>query len=190
MTADATRTVDDTQLPAIGRWVLDPAHTFIGFEARHLVVTKVRGQFGDFEGYIDVAEDPGQSTAHVVMKAGSIGTGTPDRDQHLRSPDFLDVDNHKEVRFTSTALVLDGPTSGTVTGDLTIRDQTRPVTLTFDYLGTFTDPYGNAKAAFTAEGEIDRDEWGLTWNVPLETGGMLVSKKVKLIVEAQAAYQG
>ena len=183
-----TREVDGVTLPAAGTWIIDPAHSRIGAVARYLVITKVRGEFGQFAGSITIGDHPGDSRAELTIQAGSIGTGAEDRDNHLRSPDFLSVDDHKELRFVSTEVEIDG-TSGKVVGDLTIRDVTRPITLDFEFLGVITDPYGNDKAAFTAEADLEREEWGLTWNAPLETGGVMVSKTFKLEIEAQAVLK-
>jgi polyisoprenoid-binding protein YceI len=183
-----TREVDGTTLPAAGTWAIDPTHTNIAAVARHLMVTKVRGEFGEFTGSIVVGDNPADSSAKLTIQAKSITTGVEDRDNHLRSADFLDADNFKELRFESTSIKLDG-TSGQVSGDLTIRDITQPITLDFEFLGVITDPFGNDKAAFSATGDLERENWGLTWNVPLETGGVLVSKTFKLEIEAQAVLQ-
>lgn len=184
----ATREINGTTIPVAGTWVLDPSHSHIGAVARHLMVTKVRGEFGDVAGTFTIAEDPAESSAELTIQASSISTGTEDRDNHLRSPDFLDVENFKELRFQSTSLELDG-LSGKIHGDLTIRDITKPITLDFEFLGVITDPFGNDKAAFSAEGDLEREDWGLVWNAPLEAGGVLVSKKFKLEIEAQAVLQ-
>jgi polyisoprenoid-binding protein YceI len=180
--------MEGTTLPAAGTWVIDPTHTHVAAVARHLMVTKVRGEFGEFSGSIIVGENPADSSAELTIVAQSITTGTEDRDNHLRSPDFLDADNFKELRFVSTGIELDG-TSGKVHGDLTIRDITKPIALDFEFLGVITDPFGNDKAAFNATGDLKREDWGLTWNVPLADGGVLVSKTFKLEIEAQAVLQ-
>lgn len=175
-----------TTLPQTGTWTIDPAHTVVGFMARHLMVTKVRGSFKTFSGAITVGETPEVSSVEVSIDAASIDTGTADRDNHLRSADFLDVETFPALTFTSTAVRQNG--SGySVDGDLTIRDTTKPATLEMAFDGTATDPWGNAKAAFTATTSINREDWGLTWNVPLETGGLLVSKDIKIEIEVQAA---
>ena len=179
---------DTLELPEAGTWVIDPTHTRIEAVARHLMVTKVRGHFAEFAGAITIADDPAQSSAELSIQAGSISTGTEDRDNHLRSPDFLDVDNHKELTFKSTSIDFDG-SNGTVTGDLTIRGVTKPIELDFEFMGVITDPFGNDKAVFAAEGQLKREDWGLTWNVPLDNGGVLVSKEFKLEIDAQAVRQ-
>lgn len=171
--------------PETGTWQIDPAHTSIGFTVRHLAVSKVRGRFDAFEGAIDVGDSPGDSSVRVTIDATSLDTGVADRDRHLKSGDFLDVENHPDIVFTSTAVRESGDRYE-VDGDLTIRGETRPVTLDMAYGGVVTDPWGNDKAIFSAELEIDRTDWGLTWNQTLETGGLLVGKQVTIQIEAQA----
>jgi len=186
---ERTRRLDGMEVPVPGTWVADPAHTTLGFVARHLMVTKVRGRFGEFEGAIHVAERLEDSWAEGVAKAASIDTGVPDRDAHLRSPDFLDVENHPEVRLRLTEFErLEGPRFR-VQGELTIRGETRPVTLDATFEGVGTDHTGRARAFFSATGEIDREDWGMRWNVVLEGGGVLVSRKVQLELEVSAILQ-
>jgi polyisoprenoid-binding protein YceI len=184
-----TRVVDGKEVPAVGTWVIDPTHTQAEFVARHLMVTKVRGGFADVSGTIEVAEDPKDSKVEVIIDVATVSSGTDDRDAHLRSADFFDVEAYPEMRFVSTSVEPSG-SSWKLTGDLTIKDITRPVTLDFEFLGISADPWGNAKAAFSASTEVAREDWNLTWNVPLEGGGVLVSKQVKLEIEVQAALQG
>lgn len=185
-TEAATRTLNGLEAPAPGTWQFDQAHTTLMAEARHLMVTKVRGRFTDFTGTIHVAEVPEDSFVEVGIKAASIDTGNPDRDAHLRSPDFLDVVNHPTLTFRSTGVELgDGP-EFRVPGELTIRGITRPLILQAEYLGATIDPWGNTRVGFSATTEIDREEFGMTWNVALETGGVLVSKKIKIELEVQA----
>ena len=184
-TQDLTRTVDGTAVPAVGRWVIDGSHTSAEFVARHLMVTKVRGGFGSITGTIDVAEDPTESSVEVAIDTVSVMTGDAKRDDHVKSPDFLDVENHPEMRFASTAVRATG-SSWIVDGDLTIKGIPKPVTLDFDFAGIATDPWGNQKAAFSATATINREDWDLNWNVPLETGGVLVSKKINIEIELQA----
>lgn len=172
--------------PEVGTWAIDGAHTVVGFTARHLMAAKVRGSFNTVNGTIDIAENPEGSTVEVSIDAGSINTGAEDRDAHLRSPDFLDVENHPTLTFRSTAVRRDGD-DYLVDGELTIRDITKPVTLDLEYHGVATDPWGNAKALFSATAKIEREDWGLTWNAPLEAGGWLVGKTVSIELEIQAA---
>ena len=184
-TQDLTRTIDGTAVPEVGTWVIDGSHTSAEFVARHLMVTKVRGGFSSIEGTIQVGENPADSIVDVVIDTTSISTGDPDRDGHIKSADFFDVDNHPEMRFVSTAVRTDG-SSWTLDGDLTIKGIAKPVSLAFEFVGLVTDPWGNQKAAFSAATTINREDWDLNWNVALETGGVLVSKKITIEIEMQA----
>jgi polyisoprenoid-binding protein YceI len=183
------RVVDGVTLPAAGTYVLDPTHTRIGFVARHLMVTKVRGHFAEFEGSITVGEDATTSTAQASMRTASIDTGVADRDNHLRSGDFLEAEKYPTISFGNARVLSQDGTSFQVAGDLTIKDVTREVVLDVELDGVAKDPWGNEKLAVTASTEIDREDFGMTWNVALETGGVLVSKKVRIEIEAQAARQ-
>jgi polyisoprenoid-binding protein YceI len=184
--SEVVRNVNGVEAPAPGTWEIDPAHSELAFVARYLMVTKVRGGFTDFSGTLHIAEAPEDSWVEVTIKAASIDTNTPDRDKHLRSADFLDVERFPELTFRSTKVELTGGTGLKVSGDLTIRDVTRPVVLDAEFQGIAKDPWGGTRAAFSATTEIDREEFGASWNVALETGGWLVSKKVRLELEAQA----
>lgn len=177
-----------TNAPAVGTYTLDPSHSDLRIVARHLMVSKVTGTFGQLDGTIEVAENPVDSSVEVVAKSATVETGTEDRDNHLRSPDFLDAEKYPEITFKSTAIAPNGD-DWKLTGDLTIRDTTKPATFDLSYEGAVTDPYGNEKAVFTAVGQIDREAWGLTWNVPLEGGGVLVSKHFKVEFDIQAVLQ-
>lgn len=172
-------------LPETGTWKIDPAHTFIRFAVRHMAVAKVRGSFKSFEGTIEIGDSFAESSVEVSIDADSLDTGVEDRDQHLKSGDFLDAENHPTLEFASTA-IRETDSGYEVDGGLTIRGETRPVTLELEYDGVVTDPWGNDKAIFTAETTIDREDWDLTWNQVLETGGLLVGKKVNIEIEAQA----
>ena len=184
----ASSIIDKTNVPTSGIWQIDRTHSDLRIIARHLMVAKVRGTFDDLSGTIVVADDLLQSSVEIEAKAASVTTGTPDRDNHLRSPDFLDTDQYPLVTFKSTGIV---PKRGgwTLSGDLTIRGVTNPVTFEVAFEGETTDPYGNTKAGFSAAGEIERKDWGLTWNVPLEGGGMLVSEKFKIEFDVEAGLQ-
>lgn len=184
-TQDLTRAVDGSAVPAVGTWVIDGSHTSAEFIVRHLMVAKVRGGFGSVAGTIQVADDPTASRVEVVIDTASVSTGDADRDGHIKSADFFDVETYPEMKFVSTAVRPIG-SSWVLVGDLTIKEITKPVTLEFDFVGLATDPWGNEKAAFSATTTIDREDWNLSWNVPLETGGVLVSKKVNLEIEMQA----
>ena len=186
-------TIDSTggvPLPAPGTYVLDPTHTRIGFIARHLMVTKVRGNFAEFDGSITIAEDPARSTAQASMKAVSIETGAPDRDNHLRSGDFLEAEKYPELTFGNARVVAQKGATFKVVGDLTIKGVSKQVELDVELDGVVTDPFGNEKLAVTARTEINREDFGMTWNAALETGGVLVSQKITIEIEAQAVRQG
>lgn len=168
-----------------GIWTIDPSHTSLGFVARHLVVAKVRGRFGAVTGAITVAEDALASSVTAQIDMASVDTGDTARDEHLRSADFFDVENHPSMTFTSTSVSGQGA-DYVVTGDLTIKGVTRPVTLDLEFDGVSGDPWGGTRAGFTATAEIDRRDWGLEWNVALDTGGVLVGEKVKLQLDIEA----
>lgn len=174
---------------AAGTYAIDPSHTEVGFVARHAMVTKVRGYFRDVEGTITVAENFADSTASATMKTASVDTGAADRDGHLKSEDFFDVEQYPEITFAATRVQdVDGSNFDLV-GDLTIKGVTKEVSLQASYDGTAQDPFGNVRAGFTAITTVDREEWGLTWNAALETGGVLVSKKITLNLEISAIKQ-
>ncbi|HYO37707.1 MAG TPA: YceI family protein [Geodermatophilus sp.] len=170
----ATAALDDVS----GDYTIDVAHTRIGIRARHAMVTTVRGAFTDFAGeaHLDVAK-PGASTVQIRIATASIDTGQADRDAHLRSPDFLDVERWPEIAFTSTDVEQVDEHVYQVTGDLVIRGVTRPVTVEFALTGSATDPFGNTRVGFEGALAIKRSDWGLTWNTPLDTGGVLVSDR-------------
>jgi polyisoprenoid-binding protein YceI len=186
MSATGTRLYGSLTIPSPGIFDLDPTHTRVGFVARHLVISKVRGSFTQVSGEIAVAEDPLQSAVTVHIPAASIDTGTPDRDNHLRSGDFLDAEKYPELTFRSTRVVQPSGDEFTLVGDLTVRDVTREVSLTVEFGGVANSPWGQEVIAFSATGEIDREEFGITWNQALETGGVVVGKKVKIEIEAEA----
>jgi polyisoprenoid-binding protein YceI len=170
-------------------WKLDPSHTTVEFVAKHMMITTVRGRFAEFEGTI-VADEAniGASSVEVTMKAASIDSRAEQRDTHLRSGDFLDVENFPDVTFKSTRIE-GSKEKFKVTGDLTIRGTTHPITLDATFEGTGKDPWGGTRSAFSASGKFDRRDYGLTWNVALEAGGILVSNEVKIQIEAQAVLQ-
>lgn len=183
-----TRTWNGVTIPTAGTFAIDAAHTRVGFVARHMMVSKVRGSFTDVSGQITVAADPTASAVEVAIKAGSIQTGVADRDDHLRRPDFLDVEKYEDLTFRSTGLVADGA-SFTLRGELTIKDVTREVELDVDFEGVARSPWGQEVIGFTASTEIDREEFGISFNQALETGGVLIGKKVKIEIEAEAIRQ-
>lgn len=170
-----------------GTWNLDPSHTRIGFVARHAMVTKVRGSFNEFEGTADVdGANLGNSKVTVTIQTASIDTRNEQRDGHLRSNDFINPEDHPTINFVSTSVVPTGETTFNLTGDLTIKGTTRPITVPFTFEGAATDPYGNLRAGFEGQAVINRKDFGITWNAPLETGGVLVSDKVTLEFEVSA----
>ncbi|HEV7993580.1 MAG TPA: YceI family protein [Gemmatimonadaceae bacterium] len=171
-------------------WKLDPSHTTVEFVAKHMMITTVRGRFAEFDGTI-VADEANiaDSSVEVTFKAASIDSRAEQRDGHLRSADFLDVENYPEVTFRSTR-VEGSKEKFKVTGDLTIRDVTKPITLEATFEGMGKDPWGGTRSSFSAQGKFDRREYGLTWNVALEAGGILVSNEVKIQIEAQAVLVG
>lgn len=174
-------------------WQLDPAHTNTEFTAKHMMFTTVRGHFKELNGVIEVDEDnPERSSVRVEIDAASIDTGVSDRDNHLRSADFLDVESHPKVVFESKRVDGSPMKPGDkfkVIGDLTIRGTTREVTLDAAFEGRGPDPWGGERAGFSASTKIDRREWGLTWNKALETGGVLVGNEVKIELDVQAVNQ-
>jgi polyisoprenoid-binding protein YceI len=183
---ESTRTFNSLTIPAPGTFDLDTAHTRIGFSARHMMVSKVRGRFADFTGSITIAGEPLASSAEAVMKTASIDTGSADRDQHLTSPDFLDVEKYPEISFATTRVTARHGNEFTVLGNLTIKDVTRPVELKLELEGVGNSPWGKQVLGFSMSTEIDREDFGITWNVALETGGVLVGKTVKIEIEGEA----
>ena len=175
-------------IPA-GTYVIDPSHTEVGFVARHAMVTKVRGYFRAVEGQIVVADEFANSSATATMKVDSVDTGNGDRDGHLKSADFFDAENTPEITFVSTGIKDVKGDEFTLVGDLTIKGITKPVELEAEFNGAATDPFGNARIGFSAETEVEREDWGLTWNAALESGGVLVSKKITLALDVSAIKQ-
>jgi polyisoprenoid-binding protein YceI len=180
------RAHDDVEIPVAGEYVIDPAHTSVEFIGRHLMITKVRGRFADVSGTITVDEEPERSHVEVEIKVASIDTGEPRRDDHLRSPDFFDVEKYPAITFRSTEVEATSSGSWAVTGDLTVRDVSRPVTLQVAFDGASASPFGDERVAFSAAAEVDREDWGLNWNVALETGGVLVGKRIRIELNVQA----
>jgi len=172
-----------------GTYTLDTAHSRIGFVARHAMVTKVRGAFGDFAGTANVdVENPAASSVDLTIQVASVDTGNADRDGHLKADDFFDVATYPTIRFVSTEVSRDGD-EWSITGDLTIKDVTRPITVVFTEGGAATDPFGNERIGFDGSVVVNRKDWGLTWNAALETGGVLVSEKVTLDFDISAVKQ-
>ncbi|MGF9761160.1 YceI family protein [Microvirga sp. 0TCS3.31] len=193
-TSTSAHTVDQAAAPVAvaerdaltGDYTIDASHSRLGFSARHAMVTTVRGELTDFEGTAHVdAEDPTASTVSLVIRPASISTGSADRDGHLVSADFFDVENHDAITFASTSVERDGA-EWTVTGDLTIKGTTRSITIPFEETGTAIDPFGNTRVGFEGATTINRKDWDLSWNAALETGGVLVSEKIKLEFDVSA----
>ena len=175
-------------LEIAGDYAIDPAHSRVGFTARHAMVTKVRGSFGEFSGTAHIDDDPSASHTTLTMAAASFTTGQEQRDGHVKSPDFLDVEQFPELRFASTAVEVDGDVYR-ITGDLTIRDVTRSITVDFEFQGVAKDPFGNIRAGFEGATTINRKDYGISFNAALETGGVLVSEKVGLEFDISAVKQ-
>lgn len=171
-------------------WKIDPAHSHVQFSVRHMMISTVRGEFEEFDGQIEFDEDnPEISILDIRIDASSINTREEDRDNHLRSPDFLNADEYPYLVFKSKRVEQTGENEGRVVGDLTIRDVTNEVVLDVTYQGTAKSPWGSTSAGFSAKTEINRKDWGLTWNQALETGGVLVGDKIKIDIEVELVKQ-
>jgi polyisoprenoid-binding protein YceI len=180
----STTSTTDT---ATGTYAIDPSHSRIGFVARHAMVTKVRGSFNDFDGsgHFD-AEDPSRSRFELTIQAASIDTRNADRDGHLRSNDFFDMETYPTIHFATSEVRQVNDDTYRVTGDLTIKGTTKPVTFDLEHTGVAVDPFGNTRLGLEGSVAVNRTEWGLTWNAPLAAGGVLVSEKVTLEFEVSA----
>ncbi|MFJ8806487.1 YceI family protein [Streptomyces sp. NPDC102490] len=185
--ATAAATLDPALRALTGHWTIDRPHSRIGFSVRHAMVTTVRGAFTDYDSrlYFD-GERPSESRADLVIRVASVDTGVEQRDAHLVGKDFFDARRHPEMTFRSTSTVQESGESFRMTGDLTIRDTTRPVELQLDYLGSVVDPFGYQRAGFDGTTTIDRRDWGLVYNQRLEAGGSMVSEKVRLQFDISA----
>jgi polyisoprenoid-binding protein YceI len=168
-----------------GVWNVDPSHSTVGFVARHLMISKVRGHFRDFSGSIVVADNPLESSVQARVDLASVDTGDRGRDEHLRSADFFTVDRHPQMTFVSTGVKEDGD-DYLLFGDLTINGITRQVELSLEFDGVIGDPWGGTRAAFTAEADVNRKDWGIEWNAAIETGGVVVGDKVKIQLDIEA----
>lgn len=170
-----------------GTYTLDPSHSRIGFVARHAMIAKVRGAFNEVSGTATIdGANPSASSLEVTIQAGSVDTRDANRDGHLTSPDFFDVATYPTITFVATGFEVSGDDTVEVTGDLTIKGVTNPVTVPFEFGGAATDPFGNHRVGFEGQVTVNRKDWGLTWNAALETGGVLVSDKVTLEFEVSA----
>ena len=180
-----------TTLPAgltAGTYAIDPSHSEVGFVARHAMVTKVRGRFTEVEGTLTFGDDVQSSTATATIGVASVSTGSPDRDGHLRGADFFDAEQFPTITFATTGVRVDGD-AYVLDGDLTIKGVTRSISLPVEFEGVATDPFGHQRAGFSASTVVEREDWGLTWNAALETGGVLVSKKITLQLDISAIKQ-
>jgi polyisoprenoid-binding protein YceI len=182
-----TATVETAPVTGIKTmWKLDPSHSTVEFSAKHLMITTVKGRITDIEGTIHIDEEkPKNSSVEAVLNAASLDTRTEQRDRHLRSADFLDVDKFPQIRFRSTRIQGDKERFK-LTGDLTIRDVMKPITLDVEFEGQTGDPWGGQRIGFSANGKFDRRDFGLTWNQALETGGVVVGNDIKISLEVQA----
>ena len=183
-TTASRRSGTDVRLPAAGTWKVDPGHVDVAFVGRHCGLTRVRGRFTGVEGTVLVGPDLATSHVEVVIDMASVSSGSEQRDDHLRSSDFFDVEQHPTATFRSSVITGAGE-HGAIAGELTIKGVTRPVTLDVEFLGEATDPWGAERAVFSAHTVIDREDWGLTWNMVLDAGGLLVSKQIRLEIEVE-----
>jgi polyisoprenoid-binding protein YceI len=181
-----SRTVNGVEYPAVGSYVLDTMHTTIGFTVRHMAVSKVRGSFSRYDATLELAEKPEDSKVSVTIEADSVDTRDENRDNHLRTNDFFDVPNHPTWTFVSTAIEAESPTEWKVTGDLTIRGVTKPVTLDATLEGVVKDPYGNHRVGFSAKTSINREDFNVAFGAVMEAGGLVVAKKVDIEIELEA----
>ena len=185
----STRDFQGLQIPAAGTYVLDAAHKRVGFVVRHLMVSKVRGNFGEATATITVGEDPLQSSVTASITTASVFTGQPDRDNHLRTGDFFEAEKFPTIEFRSTRVKSHDGNEFVLVGDLTIKDVTKSVELEVEFEGVGRSPYGFDVFGFSATTEIDREDWGLTYNMALESGGVMIGKKVKIEIEGEAIRQ-
>ncbi|MCG6500517.1 YceI family protein, partial [Kitasatospora sp. A2-31] len=170
-----------------GDWVIDTTHSEVGFSVRHAMVTNVKGRFTEYDGKLSLdGAEPGNSSAELVIKVASIDTNQAQRDEHLRTGDFFAAETYPEIRFRSTSAERLRGDTYRMTGELTIKDTTRPIVLDLDYTGSATDAYGAERVGFEGSAVLDRTDWGLTYNAALETGGVLIGEKVKLSFDISA----
>jgi polyisoprenoid-binding protein YceI len=188
-TTPLNRTYEGHDVPQAGTYEIDGSHSNVDFLVRHLMISKVRGRFNSFTGAFTVAEVPEDSSVEVTIDATSISTDDEQRDGHLRGADFFDTEQYPTLTFESTGVEAVKGDHWKVTGDLTIKGVSKPVVLDVEFEGAQTDPWGGARVGFTASTEIDREDWGLSWNQALETGGVLVGKKIKIELGVEATRQ-
>ena len=186
MTTETIREIEGRSLPTAGTWKIDQAHSHLEFAVRHLMVGRTKGSFTSWSGSIEVADKPEDSRVVVEIAAASFTTGHEQRDGHVVSADFLDVEQFPSLNFRSTSVAAKTDSLWSVVGDLTVLGNTKPVTLEVEFLGVTKDPWGNDKAFFEATAEFNREDFGLTWNQALDTGGVLIGKQVKIEIALQA----
>ena len=184
----STATAVPTRVPT-GRWSVDPSHSSVEFQVKHLGIANVRGHFAKFGGTLEIGDDLASAKAYGVVEAASVDTNDEARDAHLRSPDFFDVDRHRDITFESRGITPTGDDSFEITGDLTMRGVTRELTLRAEITGTEQDPYGNERVGLEVTGELDRGDYGITFNQALGSGNVLVSDRVKLHLDISAVRQ-
>ena len=188
-TVATTREFDGLVIPTAGTYLLDAAHKRVGFVVRHLMVSKVRGEFSEATATITVAENPLESSVTATIQTVSVNTGQADRDNHLRTGDFFEAEKYPTIEFVSTGVTSHEGNEFVLAGDLTIKGVTKPVELQVEFEGVGCSPYGFDVFGFSATTEIDREDWGLTYNMALESGGVMIGKKVKIEIEGEAIRQ-
>ncbi|GAC1536281.1 MAG: YceI family protein [Acidimicrobiales bacterium] len=188
-TTELSRTFEGSAIPVAGTYSFDPSHSRVAFSVRHLMVAKVRGHLAPPTGTFVIAEDPLQSSVEVELDWSTIETGDPGRDAHLKTADFIDVDKTPRVTFASTGVRHIKGNDWTIDGNLTIGETTRTVTLDLEVNGVSRDPWGNTKVGFEARTKINREDFGMTWNAALETGGVVVGKDVNIEIDVEASAQ-
>jgi polyisoprenoid-binding protein YceI len=186
MSTDRTTERADLQRPAPGTWVIDPVHSEIEFQVRHLMISKVRGRFREFSGTLLIDEVLERSSFDVLIKAASIDTGDAQRDAHIKGPEFLDVERYPDIRVRSTAVRPTGGAKGQVVGEATLRGVTRPVVIDVEYTGAAVDPWGKERCGFVGRLSVNREDFGITWNQALETGGFMLGKEISFELDVQA----
>ena len=189
MSQTEVRSIEGIEIPEPGDWQLDPVHTVVEFSARHLMVSKVRGKFHGVSGNIHISDDPLGSWVEVKIDPASVESGDAKRDEHLRSPDFFDVERYPEITFRSTRVEGDTPGGFRLEGDLTVHGVTKPVTLDVEVLGTESDPWGGTRVGFEGTGSISRKEFGIDFNIPMDGGRLLIGDKIDITVTVEAVLQ-
>lgn len=188
MSTTTDTTVSDVSSLPTGVWSIDPGHADVSFVGRHFGLTKVRGRFTGIDGAVHVADPIDQSTIEVIIDMTTVESGSADRDAHLLSSDLFDIETYPTATFRSTGIDA-GSASGCIDGELTIKGVTRPVTLDVDYVGHAVDPWDNERAVFSASTTIDRNDFGVSWNMPLDAGGLLVSKEIRIEIDVELVRQ-